>query len=84
MSRVAKKAAKHFAKVALLQSKKGEEGVAARKELKRMRDVHYDTDPFYPSAGAAWNPKGKKVARGSSAKCDRINSAHRAKKGPRV
>lgn len=84
MSRVAKRAAKHFAKIAKLQSKKGEEGIAARKELNRMRDSYYDTDPFYPSAGAAWNPKGKKLAKGSSAKCDRINSAHNAKKGPRI
>lgn len=78
MSKVAKKAAKYFSKVADLQSKKGAEAVGARKELKRMRDVWYDTDGK-PSAGAAWNPTGKRSARGSSAKCDRINSGLRAK-----
>lgn len=80
MSRVAKKAAKHFTKVAKLQTM----GAAGRAELRKMREVYYDTDPFHPSVGAAWNPEGKKKARGSSAKCDRINSAHRAKKGPMV
>lgn len=76
MSRVAKRAAKHFSKVSTLRSM----GPAGTKELKKMRDVYYDTDPFFPSAGAAWNPEGKRLCRGSSAKCDRINKAHNAKK----
>lgn len=53
-------------------------GVAGNKERKKMRDVYYDTDGR-PSAGAAWNPQGKLLTRGSSAKCDRINSGLRAK-----
>lgn len=51
----------------------------ARRQLKKMRDVMYDTDPAAPSAGLAWNPDGREYMRGSSAKCDRINSGYNAK-----
>jgi len=54
MSRVAKKAEAHFAKVARLQKK----GAAGRAELKRMRDVWYPTDKPV-SAGNYFNPNGK-------------------------
>lgn len=54
MSRVAKKAAKHFRKVAKLQG----EGAKGRAELKRMRDVWYSTDKP-TTAGNYYNPNGK-------------------------
>lgn len=54
MSRVAKKAKAHFAKVARLQAK----GAAGRAELKRMRDVWYSTDKPV-TAGDYYNPHGK-------------------------
>ncbi len=74
MSRVAKKAARHFKKVAKLQTM----GQAGRAELKRMRDVWYDTDSAV-TAGEFHNPKGKRMVKGSDAKALRIQSAHNAK-----
>lgn len=55
MSRVAKKAAAHFSKVARLQAK----GAAGRAELKRMRDVWYNTDKP-TTAGEYYNPNSAK------------------------
>lgn len=52
--------------------------VDARKQLKAMRDVWYDTDKA-GTAGEFWDPKGKNKAKGSSGKCDRINRGHTAK-----
>ena len=50
----------------------------ARKLKKRMNETRHSTDKA-PSAGAAWNPKGKPLVRGSKAKCERILSGIRAK-----
>lgn len=58
MSRVAKKASKHFAKIQRLTAM----GVAGNKERKKMRDVWYSTDG-QPTAGQAWNPDGKQHVR---------------------
>ena len=58
MSRVAKKAKAHFAKVARLQAK----GAAGRAELKRMRDVWYPTDKP-TAAGNYFNPDNKQPVR---------------------
>lgn len=80
MSRVAKKAKAYFSKVAKLRAAKGEAGVAARQELKRMRDVYYDTDAYHPSAGAAWQPSGAKHARGSEGKARNIQRGFTARK----
>lgn len=79
MSRVAKKAAGKFAKIATLSKVKGPEAVSARAELKRMRDVWYSTDAK-PSAGTAWNPKGKQHAKGSEGKARNIQRGHNARK----
>lgn len=79
MSRVAKKAAKHFRKVYELQSKKGAEAVTARAELRRMREVYYSTDQFHPSAGAAWQPDGSRLARGSQGRAKKLLSGWNAK-----
>ena len=51
----------HFTKVARLQA---ENTVTSRRELKRMRDVMYDTEPSRPSPGQGWNPDGKRHTRG--------------------
>lgn len=50
----------------------------ARKQLRKMRDVLYDTDA--PISSKDWfMPGGQRTARGSSGKADRINSGLRAK-----
>ena len=74
MSRVAKKAARHFRKVAKLQTM----GQAGRAELRRMRDVWYDTDGR-ASPGEYFNPTGKRMVKGSDAKSVRIQRATNAK-----
>lgn len=79
MSRVAKKAERHFKKVATLQQAKGAEAVTARRELKRMRDVYYSTDQFHPSAGAAWQPDGSRQARGAQGRAKKLLSGWNAK-----
>lgn len=71
MSRVAKKAGKLFRKINELNQMKGAEAVSARAELKRMKDSYYSTDKA-PSAGAAWNPDGKRHVRGSEGKARNI------------
>lgn len=62
MSRVAKKAAKHFRTVARLQSMTGDAAVGARAELRKMREVRYSTDKP-AGAGQYMNPTGKQFAR---------------------
>lgn len=79
MSRVAKKAAAHFRKVATLQATKGAAAVSARAELRRMRDVHYSTDQYHPSAGAAWQPEGGNMARGAQGRTKKLLSGHNAR-----
>lgn len=65
----------HFTKVARLQA---ENSVSSRRELKRMREVVYDTDPT-PSPGKSWNPEGKQFVKGSSNKHATLMSAHNAR-----
>jgi hypothetical protein len=79
MSKVAKQAARHFKKVAELQAVKGPEAVGARAELRKMREVYYSTDEYYPSAGAAWQPDGSRQARGSQGRAKKLLSGHNAK-----
>lgn len=73
MSRVAKKAAKYFRKVATLQAM-GQDG---RAELKRMRDVrdYRDHNGTKPSPGELWNPNGKRLVKGKGNKAKSIQSA---------
>lgn len=79
MSRVAKKAAAHFKLVATLQAVKGAAAVTARRKLREMRDVHYSTDQYHPSAGAAWQPDGSRLARGSQGRAKKLLSGYTAK-----
>lgn len=65
---------KRAAKIATLIA----EGQPGRAELKRMRDVWYDTDKR-ASPGQLWNPKGKNSARGSSTKAKNILTGHNAR-----
>jgi hypothetical protein len=78
MSRVARQAAKHFKKVAALQAVKGPGAVTARRELKRMRDVWYSTDQYHPIPGAAWQPDGSRLARGSQGRAKKLLSGYNA------
>lgn len=78
MSRAAKRAKRYFSKVQELQSATGAAAVGARKELKRMRDVWYNTDKR-TTAGEYWNPDGKRLAKGSSGKHKRIMSGQSAR-----
>lgn len=64
-------------KFQLIDHLKAERTPESRKALKAMMEIRVSYAA--PTAGAAWNPKGKRVARGSSNKCDRINRGHRAK-----
>ena len=77
MSRAAKAAAKHFTTVQRLRSM----GPAGTAELKKMREVldTRDLNHSKVTPGAAWNPEGKRKARGSSFKCDRINKTLKLK-----
>jgi len=72
MSRVAKKAARYFRKVATLQAM-GQDG---RDELRRMRDVrdYRDSTGTKPSPGELWNPNGKRLAKGTGNKAKSIRS----------
>uniref|UniRef100_A0AAU6W1L1 Uncharacterized protein n=3 Tax=unclassified bacterial viruses TaxID=12333 RepID=A0AAU6W1L1_9VIRU len=79
MSRVAKKATKHFNLVAQLQAVKGPAAVTARRKLREMRDVYYTTDEYLPSAGAAWQPEGGNKARGSTGRAKKLQSGYDAK-----
>lgn len=74
MSRVARKAGAHFRKVAKLQAM----GAAGRAELRRMREVWYDTDKAV-SPGAMFNPEGKQFVRGSEGKARNIQRGHTAR-----
>lgn len=55
------------------------EGQPGRAELKRMRDVWYDTDK-QAKPGQLWNPTGKNSARGSDSKARKILTGHNARK----
>lgn len=79
MSRVAKKAQKHFDTVAKLQAVKGPAAVTARRKLREMRDVYYTTDQYLPTAGAAWQPEGGNRARGSTGRAKKLQSGYDAK-----
>ena len=79
MSRVAKKAAKHFKLVQKLQAVKGPEAVTARRALRDMRDVWYSTDQYHPTAGAAFQPDGSNRARGSTGRSTKLLSGWNAK-----
>ena len=74
MSRAVKRAKAHFRKVAELQAK----GPAGRAELKRMREIWFDTDAP-TKAGEYFNPTGKRLVKGSDSKARRIHSAHQTK-----
>lgn len=78
MSRVAKKAAAYFKLVQKLQTVKGAEAVTARRKLREMREVYYSTDPR-PSAGAAWQPDGSNMARGSTGRAKKLQSGYDAR-----
>lgn len=79
MSRVANKAAKKFKLISKLRSMKGDEAVTARRKLKEMNDSYYTTDPYYPSAGASFNPDGRRFAKGSDSKARNIQRGHDAR-----
>ena len=68
-------AGKRATKVATLQS----EGASGRAELKRMRDVWYDTDKR-ATPGQYFNPKGKAHVVGRDQKARNILRGHNARK----
>ena len=64
------------AKVNRLNSASDAGDKAASATLKAMRTIHQGAPA--PSAGELWNPKGKRLARGSSAKHHNIMRGQRA------
>lgn len=57
----------------------GPEAVTARRRLREMKDVRYFVDKE-TSPGELFQPEGKRLARGSSGKADRILRGHNARK----